>query len=293
MGSLTSPREVKALMEKYGFQFSKRLGQNFLIDENILKKILQGAEVCRNDYVLEIGPGIGTMTEALAKSAGQVVSVEIDSALIPILQDTVGHYPNVKIIHGDILDIDLDNLVNVEFEGKPFKVVANLPYYITTAIIMGLLEKKLPFQSITVMIQKEVAERMAAKPGTKDYGSLSVAVQYYTRTSLVAKAPASVFMPPPKVDSMVIRMDRLQTPSVEVQDESLFFSVVKAAFANRRKTLLNNLSTYPVLGLSKDKALQVLEQCGISPQRRGETLSIEEFALLSDSILQTMDVIVN
>lgn len=287
MDNLTSPRVVKSILDKHGFHFTKSLGQNFLIDDNILKKIVEAANLSKDDRVLEIGPGIGTLTRELGTLAHKVVAVEIDQRLIPILQETLAGFDNVSVIQGDILKIDLVELVHNSFDGKPFKVVANLPYYITTPIIMGILERGLPFESITVLIQKEVAQRMVASPGSKEYGALSVAVQYYTIPRSVAKVPASVFMPPPKVDSMIVTMERRKEPPVFVEDRKLFFDVVHASFAKRRKTLLNNLvSAKEILeGWTRQEIEELLWECGIDPQRRGETLNVEEFASISNSIL--------
>ncbi|NLN41413.1 MAG: 16S rRNA (adenine(1518)-N(6)/adenine(1519)-N(6))-dimethyltransferase RsmA [Clostridiales bacterium] len=284
MKSLTSPKVIKEILEKHNFRFSKSLGQNFLIDRNIVEKIMEGAQVTQGDRVLEIGPGIGTLTQELISRGAKVVAVEIDKNLLPILAETLGTPPNLSIVHGDILKIDIQGLVNEFFEGKEFKVVANLPYYITTPIIMRFLEEYLPFTTLTVMIQKEVAQRMAAKPGQKEYGSLSVAIQYYTKPRLVCRVPSSVFMPRPKVDSIVIALDRLDEPPVAVYDRDLFFKVVKAAFAKRRKTILNNLTSGDLKEWDKEKILEVLESSGIDPQRRGETLNIQEFATIANNM---------
>ncbi|HHY81781.1 MAG TPA: 16S rRNA (adenine(1518)-N(6)/adenine(1519)-N(6))-dimethyltransferase RsmA [Clostridiales bacterium] len=284
MHLLTSPRFLKDLLSRHGFNFSKSLGQNFLIDENILNKIIKGAEITKEDNVLEIGPGVGTLTAALARHAAQVVAVEIDSALLPILDETLQGLTNVRVVHGDILKLDLDDLVRNSFDNKPFKVVANLPYYITTPIIMRFLEEDLPYMSITVMIQREVAERMAAKPGSKDYGALSVAVQFYTRPKIICKVPAGVFMPPPKVDSIVINLEKRSSPAVDVADTTRFFKVVKAVFAQRRKTLLNTLNAANITDLEKEGLSRLLISLGIDPQRRGETLSLEELAAISNNI---------
>jgi 16S rRNA (adenine1518-N6/adenine1519-N6)-dimethyltransferase len=285
MQSLTSPKVLKELLERHGFHFSKSLGQNFLIDENILQKIIQGAGITENDQVLEIGPGVGTMTSALAQKAAAVTAVEIDSALLPILKETLQDFANVNVIHGDILKLDLAELAQNAFHAKPFKVVANLPYYITTPIIMRFLEEEQPFLSITVMIQKEVAERMAAVPGTKDYGALSVAVQFFTHPRIIGKVPASVFMPSPKVDSIVISLDKREEPAVAVKSRPDFFRTVRAVFSQRRKTLLNTLSSADLTGLGKDELREKLISLKIDPQRRGETLSLEELARLSNNLL--------
>lgn len=285
MQSLTSPKVLKELLERHGFHFSKSLGQNFLIDENILQKIVQGAGITGNDMVLEIGPGVGTMTRALAQTAAAVTAVEIDSALLPILKETLKDFANVRIIHGDVLKLNLTELARDVFQGKPFKVVANLPYYITTPIIMRFLEEEQPFTSITVMIQKEVAERMAAVPGSKDWGALSVAVQFYTHPRIIGKVPSSVFMPSPKVDSIVISLDKREEPAVAVKSRPDFFRIVKAVFSQRRKTLLNTLSAANLADISKDELKEKLISLNIDPQRRGETLSLEELAKLSNNLL--------
>jgi 16S rRNA (adenine1518-N6/adenine1519-N6)-dimethyltransferase len=287
MQSLTSPKVLKELLERHGFRFSKSLGQNFLIDENILHKIIQGAGITEKDMVLEIGPGVGTMTRALAQKAAAVAAVEIDSALLPILQETLGDFANARVIHGDILKLDLTELVQNVFQGKPFKVVANLPYYITTPIIMRFLEEEQPFTSITVMIQKEVAERMAAGPGSKDYGALSVAVQFYTHPRIIGRVPSSVFMPSPKVDSIVISLDKREKPAVEVNSRPDFFRIVKAVFSQRRKTLLNTLSAANLADISKEELKEKLLSLDINPQRRGETLTLAELAKLSNGLLHT------
>jgi len=284
MHPLTSPRFLKDLLTRHGFSFSKSLGQNFLIDENILNKIVSGAEISKEDNVLEIGPGAGTLTYALARQAAKVVAVEIDSALLPVLKETLDGLDNVQVIHGDILKMDLNDLIQSSFDNKPFKVVANLPYYITTPIIMRFLEEELPYSSITVMIQKEVAERMAAKPGNKDYGALSVAVQFYTQPKIIGKVPSSVFMPPPKVDSIVINLKKRSSPAVDVADTARFFQVVKAVFAQRRKTLLNTLNAANIARLDKEELSKLLRSLNIDPQRRGETLTLEELAAISNNI---------
>ena len=284
MHPLTSPRFLKDLLTRHGFSFSKSLGQNFLIDENILNKIVNGAEISKEDNVLEIGPGAGTLTYALARQAAKVVAVEIDSALLPVLKETLDGLDNVQVIHGDILKMDLNDLIQSSFDNKPFKVVANLPYYITTPIIMRFLEEELPYSSITVMIQKEVAERMAAKPGNKDYGALSVAVQFYTQPKIIGKVPSSVFMPPPKVDSIVINLKKRSSPAVDVADTARFFQVVKAVFAQRRKTLLNTLNAANIARLDKEELSKLLRSLNIDPQRRGETLTLEELAAISNNI---------
>ncbi len=280
---LTSPSTIKYIMDKYGFRFSKSLGQNFLIDEQIIDRICDGAEIGPDDDILEIGPGIGVMTQAMAERARKVVTIEIDRALIPVLKETLAEYDNVEVIHADVLDVDLKALIAEKFEGRKPKVVANLPYYITTPIIMMFLEEQIPVSDIVVMIQKEVADRMAAKPSTKAYGSLSVAAQYYSEPSIIAKVPRTVFMPQPNVDSIVIRMVIRQEPPVTLDNPALFFKMVKAAFGQRRKTLHNALNAGG-FGNSKDQTADFLRGSGIDPQRRGETLTIEEFATLANYI---------
>ncbi|HZJ82993.1 MAG TPA: 16S rRNA (adenine(1518)-N(6)/adenine(1519)-N(6))-dimethyltransferase RsmA [Clostridia bacterium] len=284
MNNLTSPRQVKEIMSRHKLSFSKSLGQNFLIDGNIVRKIVDGAGITSTDRVLEVGPGIGTLTKELATRADRVVAVEIDKKLLPVLDETLQGFSNITIINEDILKVDIGKLVQRLFEGKPFKVVANLPYYITTPIVMRFLEEGLPFTTLTVMIQREVAQRMASKPGTREYGALSVAVQFYTNPRIVCKVPASVFMPAPKVDSMVIALDRLNSPRAMVHDRAMFFKVVKAAFAKRRKTLLNNLTSGEFDQWSRKEVTKILEECRIDPIRRGETLSIEEFALIANDM---------
>ncbi len=280
MERLISPRVTKEIISKYGFKFSKSLGQNFLIDENILFKIIDGADITEDDVVLEIGPGIGTLTQGLAEKASKVVAVEIDKKLIPILKQTLSPYTNVEIINNDVLKLDLLKLVKEKSPNKPVKVIANLPYYVTTPIVMKFLEEKIPLENMVVMIQKEVADRMQAKPGTKDYGALSVAVQYYSEPKIITKVPRTVFMPQPNVESTVIKLEILKEPRVKVPNEQLMFNIVKAAFGKRRKTLLNAL-TSSTLGLDKDTVRNILKESGIKEERRGETLSIEEYAILA------------
>lgn len=282
MLKLSSPNTIKYIIKKYGFHFSKGLGQNFLIDENIVNKIVDGAEVTEDDYVLEIGPGIGVMTQALALRAKKVVAIEIDKSLLPVLDETLSGLDNVEIVSADVLDLDLKALIAEKFDGKMPKVVANLPYYVTTPIIMKFLEEGIPVSDIVVMIQKEVAARMAAVPSTKAYGALSVAVQFYSEPSIITNVPRTVFMPAPNVDSIVIRMKIREKPPVDVIDKKLFFRVVRASFAKRRKTLSNTLSS-DLAGFEKPEILEVLGQSGIDPQRRGETLSMEEFGLLANN----------
>jgi 16S rRNA (adenine1518-N6/adenine1519-N6)-dimethyltransferase len=285
---IATPIRTRAILEKYGFSFKKSLGQNFLIDTNILKRIVDHAELDKNSGAIEIGPGIGALTEQLAKSCEKVVAFEIDQRLLPILQDTLSPYPNIKVIHNDVLKADVSSVIAEEFQGiEDVMVVANLPYYVTTPIIMKLLEDHLPIRGIVCMLQKEVADRISAKPGTKDYGSLSIAVQYYTEAETVMIVPKTVFVPQPNVDSAVIRLTKRKTPIVEVKDENFFFTVTRASFAQRRKTLLNNLqSGLPNGKEKKEIILTVLAETEIEPSRRGETLSIEEFARLSDGLYE-------
>ncbi|SCX79249.1 16S rRNA (adenine(1518)-N(6)/adenine(1519)-N(6))-dimethyltransferase RsmA [Alkaliphilus peptidifermentans] len=283
MDKIASPSKTKEIVSKYGFHFSKSLGQNFLIDNNIIDKIINGARITENSYVLEIGPGIGSLTQGLAEVAKKVVAVEIDQKLIPILSETLKDYNNTEIINKDVLKLDLHSLINEKLDDKETIVVGNLPYYITTPIIMKFLEEKVPVKAIIIMIQKEVAERMKAKAGTKDYGALSVAVQYYCNVETVLNVPPSVFIPQPKVESSVIRLEVLTKPRVAVEREELFFQVVKDSFGKRRKTLLNALSSGK-LQINKELLKETLATCGIDEKRRGETLSIEEFAQLSNEL---------
>jgi 16S rRNA (adenine1518-N6/adenine1519-N6)-dimethyltransferase len=283
---IATPIRTKAILEKYGFSFKKSLGQNFLIDTNILNRIVDHAGLTKESGAIEIGPGIGALTEQLAKNCQKVVAFEIDQRLIPILKDTLSPYPHVKVIHEDVLKADVLSVMEHEFkEMDDVMVVANLPYYVTTPIIMKLLEDQLPIRGIVCMLQKEVADRISAKPGTKEYGSLSIAVQYYTMAEIVMIVPKTVFVPQPNVDSAVIRLTRRLTPIVEVKDEAFFFQVTRASFAQRRKTLLNNLQSGLRNGKEKKELiLSILERVQIEPSRRGETLSIEEFARLSDAL---------
>lgn len=280
MADLGIPQNTIAVLQKHHFVFQKKYGQNFLIDPHVLEKIVDAAQITGEDCVLEIGPGIGTMTQYLAESAREVVAVEIDRALIPILEDTLSAYDNVTVINEDIMKVDIQRLVQERNQGRPIKVVANLPYYITTPIIMNLLEKNVPLQSITIMVQKEVAERMQVGPGTKDYGALSLAVQYYARPEVVANVPANCFMPRPNVDSSVIRLTRYPQPPVEVADERYMFAVIRASFNQRRKTLANGLANG--MGISREQVTEALEKMGLSPTIRGEALTLEQFALLSN-----------
>lgn len=282
MADLGNPQNTIEILKKYEFSFQKKYGQNFLIDTHVLDKIIRAAEISSDDFVLEIGPGIGTMTQYLAEAAREVAVVEIDDKLIPILEETLKEYENVTIIHGDILKVDIEGLVREKNQGRPVKVVANLPYYITTPIIMGLLEGSAPVDSITVMVQKEVADRMKVGPGTKDYGALSLAVQYYARPEIVANVPPNCFIPRPKVGSAVIRLTRHQTPPVQVQDEGFLFRIIRASFNQRRKTLVNSLNNAQDLQLTKDQITEALEQMGLPAAVRGETLTLEQFARLSE-----------
>ena len=285
---LGNPQETIAVLNKYQFTFQKKFGQNFLIDTHVLDKIICAADITENDFVLEIGPGIGTMTQYLACAAREVCAVEIDKSLIPILQDTLKDYDNVTIINDDILKVDIEKLAQERNEGRPIKVVANLPYYITTPIIMGLFEKHVPLESITVMVQKEVADRMQVGPGTKDYGALSLAVQYYAKPYIVANVPPNCFMPRPNVGSAVIRLTRYQDHPVKVNNEKLMFRIIRASFNQRRKTLANGLKNYEGLHYSKETVEAAIHECGFSPSVRGEALTLEEFAKLTD-VLDQMD----
>ena len=282
MANLGIPQNTIAVLQKYDFNFQKRFGQNFLIDTNVLDRIISSAEITKEDCVLEIGPGIGTMTQYLAESAREVVAVEIDKNLIPILGDTLSAYDNVTIINDDILKVDIAKLVQEKNDGKPIKVVANLPYYITTPIIMGLFESHVPLKSITIMVQKEVADRMQVGPGTKDYGALSLAVQFYAKPQIVANVPPNCFIPRPNVGSAVIKLTRHEQPPVVVKDEKFMFELIRASFNQRRKTLVNGLTNAPNLGLSKEQVLEALEKMGVSAQIRGEALTLEQFGQLSD-----------
>lgn len=283
MADLGNPKNTIEILNKYHFVFQKRFGQNFLIDTHVLNKIVAAADITKDDCVLEIGPGIGTLTQYLCEAAGKVIAVEIDKKLIPILEnDTLAQYDNVTIINEDVMKLDLPKLVNEENEGRPIKVVANLPYYITTPIIMGLLEAHLPIKSLTVMVQKEVAERMQATPGTEDYGALSLAVQYYCTPYIAANVPPNCFMPRPNVGSAVIRLTLHDTPPIEVKDEKLLFALIRASFNQRRKTLVNGINNSPELSISKEEVSSALEALGLSPSVRGETLSLEQFASLAN-----------
>lgn len=284
MAYLGNPGNTIEALRKYNFNFQKRFGQNFLIDANILEKIIRSAEVRKDDFVLEIGPGIGTMTQYLCESAGRVAAVEIDRNLIPILEDTLKEYDNAEIICGDILKLDLDAFVREKNEGKPIKIVANLPYYITTPIVMGILESGIPVESMTIMVQKEVAGRMQARPGSKEYGALSLAVQYYAEPKVVANVPPNCFMPRPNVGSAVIRLVRRQAPPVNVEDERLMFSIIRASFNQRRKTLANGLKNNGGFSLSREQIKESILALGVPENIRGEALSLEQFAELSNKI---------
>lgn len=283
LGTYTNTSEI---LKKYQFRMQKKYGQNFLIDANILRKIVEAAQITQEDCVLEIGPGIGTMTQYLAETAGQVIAVEIDRGLIPILEDTLSSYNNVTILCEDILKVDLPALVQ-QSGGRPIKVVANLPYYITTPIIMALFESRIPLLSITVMVQSEVAERMQAGPGTKDYGALSLAVQYYAKPEIVARAPASCFLPRPNVDSTVVRLIRYEKPPADAADEAFLFAVIRASFNQRRKTLANGLANAGGLGVTRGQVEEALEEMGLSKTVRGETLTLKQFSELSNRLLRT------
>ena len=287
--TLGNPQNTIEILQKYNFNFQKKFGQNFLIDEHVLDKIIRAAEITKDDYVLEIGPGIGTMTQYLACAAREVTAVEIDRALIPILEDTLKEYDNVSIINEDILKVDIAALAKEKNGGRPIKVVANLPYYITTPIIMGLFESHVPLESITVMVQKEVADRMQVGPGTKDYGALSLAVQYYAEPYIVANVPPNCFMPRPAVGSAVIRLTRHQKPPVEVMDEKLMFRLIRASFNLRRKNLANGLKNSGELNLSKEVITAAIEKLGKGSSVRGEALDLEEFARLTNIIKEEME----
>lgn len=281
MATLGIPSNTIEILKKYNFNFQKRFGQNFLIDTHILEKIVDEAGIDEDDCVLEIGPGIGTMTQYLCERAGRVIAVEIDKALIPILNDTLSSYSNVEIINEDILKVDITNLCNKYNNGRPIKVVANLPYYITTPIIMGLFESGCPLESITIMVQKEVADRMKCGPGSKDYGALSLAVQFYSNPEIVANVSPESFIPKPGVGSTVIRLTRYPKPPVEVNDEKYMFKLIRAAFNMRRKTMVNSLMSGN-LGLTKEEILSAIDKLNLSPQVRGEALTLNEFAALSN-----------
>ena len=285
---LGNPKNTIEVIQKYNFAFQKKFGQNFLIDTHVLDKIISAAGMTKEDTVLEVGPGIGTMTQRLSQAAGQVIAVEIDTNLIPILKDTLQDCENVTVINEDILKLDICKLAEEKNQGKPIKIVANLPYYITTPIIMGLFESHVPIDSITIMVQKEVAERMQEKPGSKEYGALSLAVQYYAKPEIVANVPPNCFMPRPNVGSAVIRLTRHEKPPVEVEDEKLMFRIIRASFNQRRKTLANGLNNSPEIHLPKEVIQESIVSLGVPENIRGEALSLEQFAELSNEIGQRM-----
>ena len=286
MAYLGTPSATKEIINKYSFAFQKKFGQNFLIDSNVLESIIKGAEITKDDFVLEIGPGIGTMTQYLCEAARQVVAVEIDKMLIPILEDTLSEYDNVEVINQDVLKVDIKSLAEEKNNGKPIKVVANLPYYITTPIIMGLFESGVPIDSITIMVQKEVADRMQTGPGSKDYGALSLAVQYYATAKVILNVSATCFMPRPNVDSAVIKLTRHKEPTVNVVDEKLMFKIIRASFNQRRKTLVNGLKNSPELSFSKEQIVKAIEKIGKPETIRGEALTLEEFAELANAFTE-------
>ena len=286
MAYLGTPSATKEIINKYSFAFQKKFGQNFLIDSNVLESIIRGAEITKDDFVLEIGPGIGTMTQYLCEAARQVVAVEIDKMLIPILEDTLSEYDNVEVINQDVLKVDIKSLAEEKNNGKPIKVVANLPYYITTPIIMGLFESGVPIDSITIMVQKEVADRMQTGPGSKDYGALSLAVQYYAIAKVILNVSATCFMPRPNVDSAVIKLTRHKEPTVNVADEKLMFKIIRASFNQRRKTLVNGLKNSPELSFSKEQIVKAVEKIGKPETIRGEALTLEEFAELANAFTE-------
>lgn len=286
MAYLGTPSATKEIINKYSFAFQKKFGQNFLIDSNVLESIIRGAEITKDDFVLEIGPGIGTMTQYLCEAARQVVAVEIDKMLIPILEDTLSEYDNVEVINQDVLKVDIKSLAEEKNNGKLIKVVANLPYYITTPIIMGLFESGVPIDSITIMVQKEVADRMQTGPGSKDYGALSLAVQFYATAKVILNVSATCFMPRPNVDSAVIKLTRHKEPTVNVADEKLMFKIIRASFNQRRKTLVNGLKNSPELSFSKEQIVKAIEKIGKPETIRGEALTLEEFAELANAFTE-------
>ena len=286
MAYLGSPSATKEIINKYSFAFQKKFGQNFLIDSNILESIVSAADITKDDFVLEIGPGIGTMTQYLCETARHVVAVEIDKMLIPILQDTLSEYDNVEVINQDVLKLDINALAQEKNAGQPIKVVANLPYYITTPIIMGLFESGVPIDSITIMVQKEVADRMQTGPGSKDYGALSLAVQFYATAKVILNVSATCFMPRPNVDSAVIKLTRHKEPTVNVADEKLMFKIIRASFNQRRKTLVNGLKNSPELSFSKEQIVKAIEKIGKPETIRGEALTLEEFAELANAFTE-------
>lgn len=284
MATLGVPQNTIAVLQKYNFNFQKKFGQNFLIDTHVLEKIIEASGITEEDFVLEIGPGIGTMTQYLCENAREVAAVEIDKNLIPILSDTLGAYDNVTVINEDILKLDINRLAEEKNGGRPIKVVANLPYYITTPIIMGLFESHVPIDSITIMVQKEVADRMQVGPGTKDYGALSLAVQYYAKPEIIANVPPNCFMPRPNVGSAVIRLTKHPKVPVQVEDEKLLFRIIRASFNQRRKTLANGLNNSPEIHLSKEVIQESIEELGVPVTIRGEALTLEQFAEFSNII---------
>ena len=286
MAYLGTPSATKEIINKYSFAFQKKFGQNFLIDSNVLESIIRGAEITKDDFVLEIGPGIGTMTQYLCEAARQVVAVEIDKRLIPILEDTLSEYDNVEVINQDVLKVDIKSLAEEKNNCKPIMVVANFPYYITTPIIMGLFESGVPIDSITIMVQKEVADRMQTGPGSKDYGALSLAVQYYATAKVILNVSATCFMPRPNVDSAVIKLTRHKEPTVNVADEKLMFKIIRASFNQRRKTLVNGLKNSPELSFSKEQIVKAIEKIGKPETIRGEALTLEEFAELANAFTE-------
>lgn len=286
MATLGNPRNTIEILNKYKFVFQKKFGQNFLIDTHVLEKIIRAADITKEDYVLEIGPGIGTMTQYLAENAREVMAVEIDRNLIPILEDTLAGYDNVTVVNEDVLKLDLPEVVQKKNAGKPIKVVANLPYYITTPIIMGIFESHVPLYSLTIMVQKEVADRMQAGPGSKDYGALSLAVQYYAKPYIAANVPPNCFMPRPNVGSAVIRLTKHEKPPVEAKDERLLFRMIRASFNQRRKTLANGLKNSQELSYSKEQIESAIEKAGFPPAVRGEALTLQQFAQLSNILAE-------
>ena len=287
MSELSNFKNTQEIIKKHNFSIQKKYGQNFLIDEHVLNKIIAAAELSKDDYVIEIGPGIGTMTERMAPECRHVTAIEIDKELIPILSETLSGFDNVDIINEDVLKVDLNKLIAERNDNKPVKVVANLPYYITTPIIMSLLENKIPIDTITVMVQKEVADRMMVGPGTKDYGALSLAVQYYAKPYIVANVPMNCFIPRPNVASAVIRLTCHKEPPVTVKDENLMFNLIRASFNQRRKTLINGISNFSGLSYTKEQVAMALNSIGLSENIRGEALDLEKFAKLSDALLET------
>ena len=287
MSELSNFKNTQEIIKKHNFSIQKKYGQNFLIDEHVLNKIIAAAELTEDDYVIEIGPGIGTMTERMAPECRHVTAIEIDKELIPILSETLSGFDNVDIINEDVLKVDLNKLIAERNDNKPVKVVANLPYYITTPIIMSLLENKIPIDTITVMVQKEVADRMMVGPGTKDYGALSLAVQYYAKPYIVANVPMNCFIPRPNVASAVIRLTCHKEPPVTVKDEKLMFNLIRASFNQRRKTVINGISNFSGLSFTKEQVAMALNSIGLSENIRGEALDLEKFAKLSDALLET------